>query len=94
MIVESLESSKGLPISRDELDLFFFDDSNDWCFIETEEDLYAAYEMAASLTPPILKFCISVKRNTGRIILPWEEKLSDTDSSDDEEELIKIKDSE
>ena len=94
MISETLESSKGLPIYRDELDVFFMDEQSDRCFIETEEDLFAAYEMAATLTPPILKLCVSVKWKTGKTILPWEDKVSDSESEEDEEEVIKIRESE
>ena len=63
IVAEYLISSECIPLNNDEIDLYFHDSANDKWFIETDEDLHAAYRILYFWNPKWLKVVANIRRN-------------------------------
>ena len=63
VVSDSLISSECIPLNNDEIDLYFHDVSNDKWFIESDDDLLAAYRILYYWNPKWLKVVVNIRRS-------------------------------
>ncbi|CAI2384381.1 unnamed protein product [Moneuplotes crassus] len=79
IILQNIRSSSGVPITLDDLSMYYYDNDKDRCLIENQEDLEVAYQLAKKAKPQHLKIILNIKRGLKK----KENKCNDSSEDDD-----------